>query len=196
VIVPIPGAPSRTGRGRGSLVTGDGAGGVSGGEAALGFAAVVAFGFAAVVAFAAVAGFGFGFAAVVGVGLEPAFGLTAFGFAAAFGFVAVAGPLLAAAVAAAGCSKVLGAVARREPIRVGRVAGSAPRTPGSSGRVFGFCFFGFWALSAMALRVYGSHRGRGARPPSKQAPDHSAAPSCCSRSFLRARVIDDQNGSS
>jgi hypothetical protein len=65
---------------------------------------------------------------------------------------------------------------RRVPIRSGRVDGSAASTPFSSFLGFAF-FFGFSTLSAMALRVYGSRSGRGARPPSTWHPEHSAAPS-------------------
>ena len=59
--------------------------------------------------------------------------------------------------------------ARRVPIGTGRVAGSAASTPLSSFLGFAFFFVGFSTLSAMALRVYGSRSGRGARPPSIQA---------------------------
>jgi hypothetical protein len=120
------------------------------------------------------------FAAAV---FAPADGFAAAVFAPADGFVAVdvfvAGDLAAdgsaaagflasraAACAACGCSNVFGALARRPPIRSGRVEGSAARTPFSSFLGFGFDFFGFSTLSAMRLRVYGSRSGRGARPPS------------------------------
>ncbi|HTE59347.1 MAG TPA: hypothetical protein VK631_03295 [Solirubrobacteraceae bacterium] len=100
-------------------------------------------------------------------------------FAAAVGFVSVDVLDAAERVAVVGLALVaagFAAAARRVPIRSGLVDGSAASTPFSS--FFGFAFFfGFSTLSAMALRVYGSRSGRGARPPSTWHPDDSAAPS-------------------
>ena len=78
----------------------------------------------------------------------------------------------AAGCAAAGASKVFGALTRRVPIRSGRVEGRAASTPCSSFLGFAFDFLGLSTLSAIRLRVYGSRSGRGARPPSIQAQDN------------------------
>ncbi len=75
-------------------------------------------------------------------------------FATGFCAAGVAGSGVAAACAAAGSSKVLGALTRRVPIRSARVEGSAASTPGSSCLSFAFDFLGLSTLSAMRLRVY------------------------------------------
>jgi hypothetical protein len=94
------------------------------------------------------------------------------GFVAAAADVAVLGlavdDFAGAVAAAAGRSNVFGALARRVPIRSGRLDDSEARTPLSSFFGFAFAFFALSALSAIPLRVYGSRSGRGARPPSSR----------------------------
>ena len=149
---PIPGAPSLTGRGRCGVGSADG-----GAAAAADSAACVGSNVCGAAGFRRTA---------VAPGLEVFFAAVR-RFAAAFD----------GAVAAAAFGRGLAlAAARRVPIRSGLVDGSAASTPLSSFLGFAF-FFGLSTLSAMALRVYGSRSGRGARPPSFRHPDDSAAPS-------------------
>jgi hypothetical protein len=199
LVVPIPGAPSRTARGRGSA-----AGGVATpaarAPAPAGRGDERSEAESAAPAALSAAGVGSnvrGAAALrrvaVARAVEAFFAVDPDGFlavAAAFGFAVVA-----AAVGVAAPDGFV-AAARRVPIRSGRVDGSAASTPFSSFLGFALDFFGFSTLSAMPSRVYGSRTGRGARPPSYRHKIKFAAPSYCSGPLSRAPTIDDLFGSS
>jgi len=166
----MPGAASRTARGRGVLGCSSAAASAAGvgsnvrGAAALGFAGRRGLGFAAVLGFAA--------ASAAGVASNVR-GAAAFGFTALFPAAVRAAADFAVAVAArfaagvalcfarvravgapgtgmAAVARAASPVVRRLPIRSGRAVESEPRTPGSSFFAFGFCFLG---LSAMSPRV-------------------------------------------